>query len=64
METISEMITGAFAFMAFGLFGVLVARKRKHLKMVVRVLEQKDENLVEFLQGLVKSGELQPAQPA
>ena len=61
MEPIADVITGVFVFMTFGLFGVLVARKRKHLKMVVRVLEEKDQNMVEFLQGLVNSGELQPA---
>jgi hypothetical protein len=64
METISEAITGVVAVVALGLFGVLVARKRKHLRLVVRVLDQKDLNMVEFLHGLVHSGELKLAQHA
>lgn len=62
MEAITEALTGVVAVVAFGLFGVLVHRKRKHLRLVVRVLDQKDQGMVNFLQGLVSSGELQPAQ--
>lgn len=62
METIAEGVTGLLAVVAVGLFGVLVSRKRKHLRLVVRVLDQKDQHLVNFLQQLVNSGELQPAQ--
>ncbi len=62
METIAEGVTGLLAVVAVGLFGVLVSRKRKHLRLVVRVLDQKDHNMVDFLQQLVNSGELQPAQ--
>lgn len=61
METIVESITGVVAVVALGLFGVLVARKRQHLRLVVRVLDQKDQNMVSFLEQLVSSGELQPA---
>jgi hypothetical protein len=61
METISEVITGVLAVVAIGLFGVLVNRKRKHLRLVVRVLDQRDDNMVHFLQGLVSHGELKPA---
>jgi hypothetical protein len=61
MESISDLVTGLLVVVTFGLFGVLVQRKRKHLKMVVRVLELKDHNMVDFLQGLVSSGQLQPA---
>ena len=61
METISEAITGFVAMVAIGLFGVLVHRKRKHLKLVVRVLNQRDENMVHFLHELVNNGELRPA---
>jgi hypothetical protein len=62
MESITEGIAGIVAVVALGLFGVLVARKRKHLRLVVRVLDHKDQNMVNFLEQLVASGELQPAR--
>ena len=64
METISEVVSAAVLVVAVGLMGVLVDRRRKHLKMVVRVLDQKDHNMIDFLNQLVQSGELKPAAVA
>ncbi len=64
METLVESITGVVAVAALGLFGVLVARKRKHLRLVVRVLDQRDQRMVSFLDQLIQSGELAPVQTA
>jgi len=61
MEGISEVVSGLALAVVVGLMGVLVNRRRKHLKLVVRVLEEKDEHMVQFLNGLVSSGQLKPA---
>ena len=62
MESISEVVSGVALAVAVGLMGVLVNRRRKHLKLVVRVLDHKDQHLVDFLNQLVSSGQLTPAQ--
>jgi hypothetical protein len=49
---------------ALGLMGVLVSRRRKHLKLVVRVLDQGDREMVDYLNQLVRSGQLSPATTA
>lgn len=64
METVSEVVSGAFLVVVVGLMGVLVSRRRKHLKLVVRVLDQRDGEMVNFLNQLVSSGQLAPATPA
>jgi hypothetical protein len=64
MEGISEVVSGLALAVVVGLMGVLVNRRRKHLKLVVRVLEEKDEHMVQFLDGLVSSGQLKPATAA
>ena len=64
METVSEIVSGALLVIAVGLMGVLVSRRRKHLKLVVRVLDQRDREMVDFLNQLVNSGQLAPATPA
>jgi hypothetical protein len=64
MESISEIVSGLALAVAVGLMGALVNRRRKHLKLVVRVLDQKDQHLVDFLNQLVSSGQLTPASPA
>jgi hypothetical protein len=61
MESISEVVSGLALAVVVGLMGVLVNRRRKHLKLVVRVLEEKDEDMVRFLNQLVSSGQLTPA---
>ena len=63
MESISEVVSAAFLAVAVGLMGILVHRRRKHLKMVVRVLDQRDANMVAFLEHLVQSGQVQAAVP-
>jgi hypothetical protein len=62
MESISEVVSGLALAVVVGLMGVLVNRRRKHLKLVVRVLEEKDEDMVRFLNQLVSSGQLTPAK--
>lgn len=64
MESFVEGFTGVVVVATLGLFGVLVARKRKHLRLVVRVLDQRDDTMVSFLNQMIQSGELVPVQPA
>lgn len=64
MESISEVVSGVLLVAAVGLMGVLVSRRRKHLRLVCRVLDQKDHDMIDFLNGLVASGQLQPAPAA
>jgi hypothetical protein len=64
MESISEVVSGVALVVVVGLMGVLVNRRRKHLKLVVRVLDEKDQHMVDFLNQLVQSGQLAPAKPA
>lgn len=61
MESASEFVAVLALGMAVAMFGVLVDRRRKHLKMVVRVIDRKDQNMLDFLQDLVAKGELAPA---
>jgi hypothetical protein len=61
METVAEAISGVVLAVAVGMMGVLVSRRRKHLRLVVRVLDQRDQHLLDFLDQLVQSGELKPA---
>jgi hypothetical protein len=61
METVSEVVSGVFLVAVLGLMGVLVSRRRKHLKLVVRVLDQSDREMVDFLNQLVRNGQLAPA---
>jgi hypothetical protein len=64
METVSEVASGVVLVVALGLMGALVSRRRKHLKLVVSVLDQRDREMVDFLNQLVRSGQLAPATPA
>ena len=61
MESISEVVSGLALAVVVGLMGVLVNRRRKHLRLVVRVLDESDQDMVAFLNQLVSSGELTPA---
>ncbi len=61
MESISEAVSGLALAVVVGLMGVLVNRRRKHLRLVVRVLDESDQDMVSFLNQLVSSGELTPA---
>lgn len=60
METVSEVVSGIVLAVAVGLMGVLVSRRRKHLRLVVRVLDHRDQHMLNFLDHLVSSGELTP----
>ena len=64
MESISEVVSGLALVVVVGLMGVLVNRRRKHLKLVVRVLDEKDQHMVDFLNQLVQSGQLAPETAA
>jgi len=64
MSTVSEIVSATLLVVAVGLMGILVHRRRKHLKLVVRVLDQKDAHMVAFLENLVQSGQLTAAVPA
>ena len=64
MESITEVVSAFFLATAIGMMGVLVNRRRKHLRLVVRVLDEKDRDLVGFLDKLVASGQLTPAPTA
>ena len=46
MEHVSGVVSVAVTGLLIGLVGVLVARKRKHLKLVVRLVDQKDQKLI------------------
>lgn len=60
MEHVSGAVSVAVTAMLIGMVGILVARKRKHLKLVVRVVDQKDQKLIGFLDHLIESGQLSP----
>jgi hypothetical protein len=64
MESISELVSATFLAVAAGLMGILVHRRRKHLKLVVRVLDQKDHKMIAYLDHLVQSGQVTAASPA
>lgn len=61
MEHISSAVSGLFTLALVGMAAVLVARKRKHLKLVCRVIDQQDHRIISFLDQLVSSGQLTPA---
>jgi hypothetical protein len=61
MESISEVIQTVLMAAAVGLLGTLIARRRQHLKLIVRVIDRNDYDLVQFLDQLVARGELVPA---
>jgi hypothetical protein len=64
MSTVSEIVSATLLVVAVGLMGILVHRRRKHLKLVVRVLDQKDAKMVSFLEQLVQTGQVKAAVPA
>ncbi|HEV3024214.1 MAG TPA: hypothetical protein VGX76_17180 [Pirellulales bacterium] len=64
MESVSELIQTVLIAAAVGMLGVLVSRRRQHLKLVVRVIDSCDQDLVAFLDDLVQRGELVPAAVA
>lgn len=63
MERAAELVSAVVAVAVFGLVGVLVARRRQHLRMVVRVLDYRDQKVIGFLDHLVQNGQLSPMSP-
>jgi hypothetical protein len=64
MSTVSEIVSATLLVVAVGLMGILVHRRRKHLRMVVRVLDHKDAKMVSFLEHLVQTGQVKAATHA
>lgn len=64
MEHVSGIVSGLFTAALLGMAAVLVARKRKHLKLVCRVIDESDHKLLGFLDQLVATGQLEPAPVA
>ena len=60
MERAAELVSVVVAAMVMGMVGVLVARRRTHLRLVVRVLDCRDQKVIGFLDHLVQSGHLTP----
>jgi hypothetical protein len=56
--TISEIIAAAAVAFFVGMAAVLIKRRRKHLKLVVRVVGQDDCQMLTFLEQLVQRGDL------
>ncbi|HVC97676.1 MAG TPA: hypothetical protein VND64_28655 [Pirellulales bacterium] len=61
MESVSEVVQTVLMAAAVGLLGTLIARRRQHLRLVVRVIDRNDQDLIQFLDQLVARGELVPA---
>ena len=61
MESVSEVVQTLLMAAAVGLLGTLIARRRAHLKLIVRVMDRNDHDLVQFLDQLIARGELVPA---
>lgn len=61
MEHTSSAVSVVLTALVFGLMGVLIARRRQHLRLVVRVIDRNDHKLVNFLDELIGSGRLTPA---
>lgn len=64
MEHTSEVLSVALTAMAISLMGVLIARRRAHLRLVVRVIGEPDHKLIGYLDHLLQDGRLAPATAA
>lgn len=60
MEHVSNVISGVLTVALLGMAAVLVSRRRKHLRLVCRVIDQKDQRLLSFFDQLIERGELVP----
>ena len=58
--SISEIVAAAAVAFFVGMTGLLIRRRRKHLKLVVRVVDETDRDMISFLESLVQAGELTP----
>jgi hypothetical protein len=56
--TVSELIAAAAVAFFVGMTALLIKRRRKHLKLVVRVVGEHDQKMLAFLEQLVERGEL------
>jgi hypothetical protein len=61
MEHVSGVMSSLLTVAVLGMAAVLVSRKRKHLKLVCRVVDQRDQKLLSFLDQLIEGGQLTPA---
>jgi hypothetical protein len=64
MEHTSGAISLVLTSVLFGLMGVLIARRRAHLRLVVRVIGEPDHKLIGFLDNLVQNGKIAPVPVA
>ena len=56
--TVSEVIAAAAVAFFVGMTALLIKRRRKHLKLVVRVVGEDDQLMLDFLEQMVQSREL------
>lgn len=61
MEHVSGVLSSILTVAVLGMAAVLVSRKRRHLKLVCRVIDQKDQRVIGFLDQLIQNGQLTPA---
>jgi hypothetical protein len=61
MEHVSGVVSSLLTVVVLGMAAALVSRKRKHLKLVCRVIDHKDHKVLGFLDQLIESGQLAPA---
>lgn len=61
MDHTSGIVSILFTAVMVGLVGALIARRRQHLRLVVRVIDHSDHKVVNFLDELVSSGRLAPS---
>jgi hypothetical protein len=64
MEHTSSAISLFATTLLLGMMGVLIARRRAHLRLVVRVIGEPDHKLIGYLDRLVQDGRLAPATTA
>jgi len=58
--TLSELIATAAVAFFVGMTALLIQRRRKHLKLVVRVVGAEDQSMLDYLEQLVECRELVP----
>ncbi|MSR60761.1 MAG: hypothetical protein EXS05_24495, partial [Planctomycetaceae bacterium] len=58
MEHVSGVVSGILTVALLGMAAVLVSRRRKHLRLVCRVIDHKDQRLLSFFDQLIERGEL------
>lgn len=61
MEHASGIMSSLLTVVVLGMAAALVSRRRKHLRLVCRVVDQKDRKIIGFLDDLIQNGQLTPA---